>query len=716
MANRTDTVATPPKTADAPKAGLPGWGWGALVAAEVVFFAWYWTVPLPNAAAAKTTLADGTTASESLRRWHLLAQALPHVIPDMSWNESLVGSAINRLCRFEFLAQRVPVAACGVWIVAAALGLGMLILRAIRLKSLALATKLAYSFGLGAAGLGVIALGFGRAGWLSPTTVRVGLGILAALGTALFVRDCWTSRVEARRGPTARQAIGFCLLAAPFLLLMVFGSMQPSIEFDSLEYHLQGPKEWFESGRIMFLPHNVYTSMPFNVEMLHLLGMHAMGDWWTGALVGQFVVMIHSMVAALAIGLAASMLGGIRVGLGAALIYLSTPWVYRLSVFGYVEGPLNLYHALALLAAIDAATARETARATSCWGLVGAFAGAAMACKYPALLTAVLPFGAWMLADAVRRRAAVGVAAFAIGVAIAIGPWLAKNLVDHGNPVYPLANSLFHGHPWSSAREAQWNRAHGPRPLHAAELVAGVSEVAGRNDWQSPLYLAFAPLAFLRKEWRKAAGWLAVYVLLIFACWWLFTHRLDRFWLPLLVPLAVLAGLGWNWASGGGWRAISRLMLLLGLASNWVFNTTALAGLNRWTDDLAVLRRDVPRIASPTLAWLNEHLPRGSRVLLVGQAGVFHLEVDHLYNTVFDDEILERLARDRSPQEFLEALHAQKITHILVDWAEIARHRKPGGYGFSAFVTPQRFKDWSLAGLLIPEPIPIAQKELYRVR
>ena len=71
---------------------------------------------------------------------------------------------------------------------------------------------------------------------------------------------------------------------------MLLGSMLPAIDFDVLEYHLQGPKEYYQAGRISFLPHNVYTNMPFGVEMLHLLGMEVLGDWWWGGLVGQFLV------------------------------------------------------------------------------------------------------------------------------------------------------------------------------------------------------------------------------------------------------------------------------------------------------------------------------------------------------------------------------------------------------------------------------------------
>ncbi len=34
---------------------------------------------------------------------------------------------------------------------------------------------------------------------------------------------------------------------------MILASMLPSIDFDVLEYHLQGPKEYYQAGRISLL-------------------------------------------------------------------------------------------------------------------------------------------------------------------------------------------------------------------------------------------------------------------------------------------------------------------------------------------------------------------------------------------------------------------------------------------------------------------------------
>ena len=42
--------------------------------------------------------------------------------------------------------------------------------------------------------------------------------------------------------------------------------MLPPVDFDVREYHLQAPKEFFQPGRISFLPHNVYANMPLGAE------------------------------------------------------------------------------------------------------------------------------------------------------------------------------------------------------------------------------------------------------------------------------------------------------------------------------------------------------------------------------------------------------------------------------------------------------------------
>ena len=86
------------------------------------------------------------------------------------------------------------------------------------------------------------------------------------------------------------------------------------------------------------------------------------------------------------------------------------------------------------------------------------------------------------------------------------------------------------------------------------------------------------------------------------------------------------------------------------------------------------------------MARMDSELPAAARPLMVGQAAVFHLNHRVAYNTVFNPETIEVLAKGKTADEFRRALEARELTHVYVDWKEIGRHREPGGYGFSRFV------------------------------
>jgi hypothetical protein len=689
----------------------------AIAVLEAAWLRWVLSEPLPNAGNV------GGKVHRSLFVW----RALPGVVPGVRFQESYLGQAARELSHVENLPERVPIVLGAGLIAGAALGVGRLILRALRLdRALGAGERLSLAFGLGMAALGVATLLAGRIGVLAPRPVRIGLLTLAVAGAAAgrlkragpAEPEGPGAEVERDRGRPrpAWPAVAFAIVAGPFLVAMALGSMLPTIDFDAIEYHLEGPREYFEQGRITFLPHNVYTSMPFGVEMLHLLGMHVMGETFRGALVGQLLVAAHAPAAALCVALAARRWASPAAGWFAAVVYLTTPWVYRLAAIPYVEGPLCYYHA-ALLFAV-ARLWRETASGlrTRLWLVGGLLAGGAMACKYPALISAVVPFGLLALGDSLRNRSWRLFVAFGVGWAAVMAPWLGKNVVDTGNPVYPLAYGVFGGRHWDSELDAKWTRAHGPKPVRASALAESVVEVAGRSDWQSPLYAALAPLALLRRGSRRAALALWGYAAYLFLTWWLLTHRLDRFWLPLLPVLALLAGMGADWARHWAWGLVLGAVLGLCVVSNFAYISTALAGLNEWTGELGTLRTSVPEMLNRPLARLDAELPAGAKVLLVGQAAVFHFRHDVVYNTVFNRDTIETLTRGRTPEQTRGELRRLGVTHVYVDWFEIERYRSPGNYGYTDYVQPALFERLVDAGVLERPRLVGPRQQLFRVR
>ena len=300
------------------------------------------------------------------------------------------------------------------------------------------------------------------------------------------------------------------LLIAPFLVIMFLGAMLPAIDFDVLEYHLQGPKEYYQAGRIAFLPHNVYTSMPFGVEMLHLLGMEVLGDWWWGGLVGQLLVALYAPAAAVLIAAAAGRRQP-RAGWLAAVIYLSTPWIYRLAVIAYVEGPLCFYHA-ALVWAVSSRLERSRNLPRVALGPAGSAGRWGDGLQVPGLDLGGDPV--WLSRRCSTRDEAARCVLFWLmpwAGRLVMAPWLGKNVIDTGNPVYPLGYHVFGGRNWDEAREAQWFRVHGPfRP--ALQDVLGIlwstlpDGPTGNRPctWRSP---RLPSAGAVRGERRWRGGW-----------------------------------------------------------------------------------------------------------------------------------------------------------------------------------------------------------------
>jgi hypothetical protein len=503
----------------------------------------------------------------------------------------------------------------------------------------------------------------------------------------------------------------------PFLLLILFGAMLPPWDFDVREYHLQVPKEWFQAGRIAFLPHNVYGNMPLGAELHALLAMvFTPGEraWWWGALAGKTVIACFAPLTALGLLAAGRRFATPAAGVVAALVYLSSPWVVHVSQSGLIEGAVACYLFLAVYAiAIWAGDASGGGQGQVL--LAGFLAGAAAACKYPPLLFVVAPLtlvalfahGRW------RWRPA---AAFLVAAFCGCGLWYVKNGVQAGNPVYPL---VLGGVNWTPERLAQWNRAHRVPPdehgrrYSVAQAAAATADVGWRNLWQSPLLLPLAAAAVLDPRRRRVVLWLAAYVGFYLSVWWLATHRVDRFWVPLLPVLALLAGVGGVARSSRACRRGVNLLLGIGLAANLLFLLSAGVYDQRYLVSLERLRWDEPARRGglsrvhPAHRYLNRHAAAGDRVLLVGDAEPFDLELPALYSTCFDECLFERWIKGRTADQRRAALREQGIRYVLVNWSEIDRYRSAGNYGFSDYVTRPLVREELVRAQRVLRPVPL---------
>jgi len=654
-----------------------------------------------------TELPGESPFGEVWRRYHLPLGLI-------LWPEALTSAWFGQPLRFA-LFERMGILLAAVALVAVASGAGWLAMRACHAdEGLDRWESIVFSAAVGLNLVSLYTLLIGVAGllderWLFFTPA---IGVLTTVAWQASRHGKAAGNEPVLGKPTARRSGStrvdsdatsdtggkwIAWLAVPFVAVIVFGAMLPPVDFDVREYHLQVPKEFYQNGRIEFLPHNVYGNMAMGSEMLSLLAMVMCGDWWYGALLGKTAAALSVPLTALALVAAGQRFFSRRAGAVAAVLYVSIPWIVRASTSGLVEGVAAFYWFMTVYAVLlwrSPGNVDDDAGNTPPRGLLAGFvAGSAVAIKYPAALFVLLPAIGWAIAGTATNRARRGLrplAAMFLAATVACGPWFVKNWALAGNPTYPLLYSVFGGETWNAEKDARWNAAHRPADFRWQSLAASVADVAWRSPWLSPLVVPLAALAVLAPRHRRLLGWLLGYFGYVIAVWWLFTHRIDRFWIPALPVLALAAGVGCGWSNDRRWRMAWAGVLLAGLASNLLYTTSGPGGYNAYFVPLGVLRTDPARV-NPDHLYLNANVPSGGVVLSVGDAQVFDLEMPVVYNTAFDDSWFELAAKDRTPEEFAAELATRGITHLYVHWGEIARYRSQGNYGYSEFIQPEVF-------------------------
>ena len=492
-------------------------------------------------------------------------------------------------------------------------------------------------------------------------------------------------------------AIAVMLVAAASLPGWLWES--ESYGYDVLEYHLQLPKEWLASGRLGGLEHNVFSFLPGYVEAVYLQIGALAGDLLVGAgillraaqlLQAALAVAGALMLGALAAGRAREALGEIQdrhVAGFVVCVVLLVPWVQVVGSLAYNDVAVVFFFAAALMA-VRGVRSRPWAAAFLAGWLVGVATGA----KLTSVLLLGLPVFAALVHECAAGERVRSVVWAALGGILALGPWLLRNLVDTGNPLFPFGTEVFGLAHWSSEQLARWQDAHGFDGDAAARVRAAGGAIL------HPQYSTFFGLvavgvaaglwkgARLRREVTLFAGLLV----LLLAGWATATHLHPRFLLPAIAPGAVLVGL--VAARILGPRSDVPAVRLAAMSVALVPMIAASVGnfrVQRGGDPSAFVSPGAfavrtgqafagdPELenVAPLSYHINFELPEGSLVYLLGDARALYLLAPVLYHTAFDRSPLGELMRAHpgDPAAWAEGLAGLGVTHVLVSYAELDR-------------------------------------------
>jgi hypothetical protein len=326
---------------------------------------------------------------------------------------------------------------------------------------------------------------------------------------------------------------------------------------------------------------------------------------------------------------------------------------------------------------------------------------------------------------------------FGIIAMLVVSPWLVKNWVLTGNPVYPLLYKVFDGRDWSPLQDARWTFAHTPKGAFAFEQWARhVFALFFSKLDISLLSFVFIPLAFAARPMPKRLFFILAFGLLYVFLWFALTHRIERFAVPAFAVLAAVSGAGLAAVPEGSVRRLATAFAAL-----LIFVNTCLIGLcYGQIVDLSVPLTGkydaflTANVASyPALTKVNQIIAPSSKVLLVAEAETFYLDVDYASATVFDrkqfDEIVDKAAGD--PAAVGKALKDAGFSFIFVNWFTFNRQQDTytfqyGGKsvpGYSAVVSPALFDSLEKAGTIRRiyasgpeiEPLKVPSYALYSV-
>ncbi len=579
---------------------------------------------------------------------------------------------------------------------------------------------------------------FGILGVLDQATAwgLTGVGlVLAATGAA---RD-W-SEIERRvRGVVFdRVSTTFFMVSLVVCGLMIVAACQPAGvlwdseygNYDSLSYHLELPRVWMESGRVWPVEWNVYSFLPSYVEaayahmgMLAGLGSDGLGlasGDGEGIYAAQFLSVMMTILASLAAGSVAEhacgvlhLDNGVRKISGwiARLLVLTTPWMMVVGTISYNES------AVVLLTMCGIAIALETE-----WSVmkrtvgVAVVMGAACSCKPTALFLAAPMVGIVLIAQIhLKSWWKVVLVGTLVGSAVLM-PWLVRNELATGNPVFPMMSGVFGDGHWDASQHARYAAAHsfdGNWIQRAAILVmpdqTGATHVAryrGLTNMQWGVTAGMGMLGLivllLIKKTHKAGAVCVLGVGVVLLSWMGMTHLQSRFLVPMVGVFGVLGALGvaaigdwllakqWKISATGGLFSVlvvSACVPVVLLANQFARqagghpNGLLVAGCGAFTGEVGHGSFD------QMLWWggVNHATETGdgiekNSVYLIGDATAVYVRSPVVYNTTYDAWLIGDLMRvfptDTSAWE--RELSDRGIGWVVINLSEIDRLAESG--------------------------------------
>jgi hypothetical protein len=584
-------------------------------------------------------------------------------------------------------------------------------------------------------GLFVISLAtyfLGILGLLYHAIFRILFFILFLVSAWDFFRKTIRNRRKtgsARKNPDV--LIVWILLAVVGLVCLMY-TLTPPIQSDGLRYHLFAPQEYIKGHGIRYIPLCALSNSPFSMEMLFLYGMLLNCDLlaklfhfslWISCvfLIGTFLFHFASKPGD---NEKESFPSRRFIRLFSGLLFGTIPAVCILSCWSFIDLGIAAY----FLGFVFSLCLYSEQRKRGYLVLSGIFGGAALGTKYtmlPMILLGCLLIGILekFMPDFEEKSKSRGIPSFILNplltgiIAFTLAlPWYIKNLVNTGNPFYPLLYQWFDGKDWSAKNAAFYaaKAAEKGFPKTLSHLL--LSPFHATFLWKKfesfnpgPFMLFMLPfliwiLVILKDKNKSKTAIIPAIFSLGYYLMWFFGYQSNRFLIPFLILITVLTGfilLDLRQKDLNICRTLCAALFLCVFYScafsiRWILTETS-------PNPIPVFLGRVSREEYlsgaldyyPAIRAVNEDVPSGESILCIGEHRGYYFKPKLLISDWFDTPVILDLIRKTNSNEALfTELKERMCTHVFYNKGELSKYMNPY---FKTRFTPgefERFEDF----------------------
>jgi hypothetical protein len=515
-----------------------------------------------------------------------------------------------------------------------------------------------------------------------PFLIVWGLHLLCLL----YAAGCALSLIGRLWLVSSRGRFLSALLTLTALLGITLLALLPISARDALIHHLAVPQWWLERDQIYAIPWHDWSYYPMLVN-LGFTGLLALGL----ERLTPFYHLLYLLLLCGAVARSACLLGANAASaVFAALLTFTLPLCLKLASSPLVDLGLAAYFALAFLAALQSSKAEP--RLTIYHLYSGIFFGLALSCKYNALLGMLLAAPALLLLFSSQANPrgllqALRSTTFICLLALLVfSPWLIKNWLWTGNPLYPLMGSWF-GTSSAAAGvtgftvlehrlfiygEHWWEILLTPLLM----LVRGEDGNPRRYDGLlSPLLLLILPAIYYARG-HKAEKSLLIFSLGYLAFSLVLAGPRVRYLAPILGPTIVLCGLAADRISS---RLPVLLSLLFALQLGWagyylqrsIQKEKAVETLMGMYSKEEYLRVRIPEY--PLIEYANRYLSQSDKLMPILTSNAYYFYRVPLFSGGHFSHapLLSWIKGAETLQELHLELSERKISYLLLEHARL---------------------------------------------